>query len=255
MSHDTEPSFPLPAAVHRGPLYPRGGLGRDSQSIHASDLPRSGLFKGGVGGEGANESPNLSHSGSPSPTQGFSRRPGLGAGVFALTVNLPLSLSKHTHTHTHTRSQERGAYKRSRREWRVACRAGLASRTPREEGLSQDVSPEGARPAPQSRGPGPGRDTRAGAAGTHQLLQVLLRELRVTVSLLLELVPGGFGHHHHPGRAEAAVGAATTARQLARLPLPWTQAGSSFRYVLGRGTSRLARMLRWVLRPFQPFSC
>lgn len=68
--------------------------------------------------------------------------------------------------------------------------------------------------------PGPGRDTRAGATRTHQLLQVLFRKLRVTVSLLLELVPGGFGHHHHPGRAEAAVGAAAAARQLARVPVP-----------------------------------
>lgn len=55
---------------------------------------------------------------------------------------------------------------------------------------------------------------------THQLLQVLLRELRVAVPLLLELVAGGFCHHHHPRRAEAAVGAATAARQLARLPVP-----------------------------------
>lgn len=55
---------------------------------------------------------------------------------------------------------------------------------------------------------------------THQLLQVLLRELRVAVPLLLELVAGGFRHHHHPRGAEAAVGAATAARQLARLPVP-----------------------------------
>lgn len=57
-------------------------------------------------------------------------------------------------------------------------------------------------------------------ARTHQLLQVLLRELRIAVPLLLELVAGGFRHHHHPRGAEAAICGAPAARQLAWLPVP-----------------------------------
>lgn len=106
---------------------------------------------------------------------------------------------------SHTQRGGGRPYERNQSEKGTASGAGRASRAPQQGG--------------SSRGRAEPKHNRE-AAETHQLLQVLLRELRVTVPLLLELVPGGFGHHHHPGRAEAAVGAAATARQLARLTLP-----------------------------------
>lgn len=84
--------------------------------------------------------------------------------------------------------------------------------------LRVPCAPRGsAAPPPHLATPPPSRPS---PARTHQLLQVLLRELGVAVPLLLELVAGGFRHHHHPRGAEAAVGGAATARQLARLPVP-----------------------------------
>lgn len=201
MSAVPSPSLPPPAAAPPNP-FSRGGLGSGFQSVQTSTTgpPFSGLLllfpkgrTGGGAGERTNESPNPSHW-----------EP-LGS-LCSYSDPTPPPPAQNAQT------QRAGVYKRSQRERRAASGEGRASMAPGKKG----------RPGRSShttkRGPSP--HTTAGAAGTHQLLQVLLRELRVTVPLLLELVPGGFGHHHHPRGAEAAFRAAATARQLARLPLP-----------------------------------
>lgn len=155
--------------------------------------------QGNRGGEGRNKSLNRLWYPS-SPIQGFLQKSPPRGSLHEHYRPPPSSFSL-----SHTRWGGGRTYEQSQRQWGTASGAGIASRAPRQGGSFRG------RAEPKRNGEAP---------GTHQLLQVLLRELRVTVPLLLELVPGGFGHHYHPGRAEAAVGAATTPRQLARLTLP-----------------------------------